>query len=259
MRDLSAVLDRHERIVLQFSGGKDSLACLGALEPWWPKIVVAWGNRGADYPETLQTIAYVRTLPVEFVEVHAPLPHEMSMRVHGYPADVIPLRNVEDFAHLSQQPLREPRIQTYMACCNRMLFEPLDRFCREYGATLIVRGQRLAEQMRSPVRDGDVIDGVEYLFPIEDMTDEQVIEYLEATGWTIPEHYLFTEKSLDCWSCTAYMHESRDRLIYTEHTHPDLWRRLVPRLRAVQAAVRSASSHLDDAVRLTEGDHDELR
>ena len=249
--DLSA-LDRHERIVLQFSGGKDSLACLVALEPWWPKIVVAWGNRGADYPETHQVINQVRYLPVEFVDVRPPIPHELSMQAHGQPVDLVPLRNVEDVANLTGQPIPGPRLQSYMACCNRLLWQPLQRFCEEYGATLIVRGQRNAEGMRSPVRSGDVINGVEYLLPIEDMTDKQVVSFLEAHGWPLPEHYLYTGKSLDCWSCTAYLHESQDRLAYTREFHPDLWRRLVPRLRAVQHAALAELTHLDAAVQLTE-------
>ena len=249
--DLSA-LDRHERIVLQLSAGKDSLACLVACEPWWHKIVVAWGNRGAEYPETLETIEKVRDLALEFVEVHPPIPHDLSMRVHGYPSDLIPLRNVEGVQHLTGQARIGPRVQTYLDCCNRMLWKPLEHFCQEYGATLIIRGQRNAEDMRSPVRSGDVIDGVEYLHPIEDMYDAEVVQFLEAHGWPLPEHYLWTAKSLDCWACTAYLHESQDRLQYTREYHPDFWRRLAPRLKAVRQVVGAELSHLDAAVQLTE-------
>lgn len=252
MAEGQSALDRHDRIVLQFSGGRDSIACLLAVEPWWHKIVVLWGNRGADYPETLEVIEFIKRLPVQFAEAGPPIPHELSMQVHGYPVDVIPTRNVEDVATLTGQPILGPKVQSYLSCCNRMLWQPMQRFCDEYGATLIVRGQRNDEAMKSPVRSGDVIDGVEYLFPLENMTEAEVDGFIRSKGWSLPEHYDYTGKGLDCWSCTAYLHESQDRLAYTKHFHPDLWRRLAPRLRAVQHITRRELQYLDAAVALTE-------
>lgn len=243
-------LDLHERIVLQFSGGRDSLGALFACKPWWHKIIVVWGNRGADFPETLETIARVRELPVRFAEVHAPMPMDLSMEVHGLPVDVLPLGNVEDAARLTGRANPGPKMQSFLSCCNRMLFEPLQRFCREYGATMIVRGQRLEETMKSPVRSGDVLDGVEYLFPLERMTEAEVDALIDSHGFALPDHYQYTSKSLDCWSCTAYLHENLDTLEYTKRFHPQYWRKLAPRLQAVQAAVRSETKFLDAAVEL---------
>lgn len=41
------IIDRHERVVLFFSGGKDSLTCLLLLRPYWDRLTVCWINTGA--------------------------------------------------------------------------------------------------------------------------------------------------------------------------------------------------------------------
>ena len=253
MLDLEPI-ERHERIVLEFSGGRDSLAALAACEPFWHKIVVAWGNRGAEFPEVERIAEWVRKdVPVrEFVEVRPPLPHELSMRTHGQPVDLLPLRMVPAVAELTGQGDPPIRLQSYIECCNRLLWQPLERFRREYGATLLIRGQRNAETMKSPVRSGDVIDGVEYLFPLEDMGAEEVDRFLARSGWELPSYYDEVSKSLDCWSCTAYLHESVDQLAYTKNHHPGLWGRLKPRLQAVAAATTPDVRNLHAARRLTE-------
>jgi phosphoadenosine phosphosulfate reductase len=41
------------RTALQFSGGKDSLACLHLYREQWPDLLVMWLNTGAVYPEMM--------------------------------------------------------------------------------------------------------------------------------------------------------------------------------------------------------------
>ena len=53
-KKIAELMDRHDIVVLQFSGGKDSTACLHLLEPWWDKVHVVWVNPGAPYPEMLE-------------------------------------------------------------------------------------------------------------------------------------------------------------------------------------------------------------
>jgi 3'-phosphoadenosine 5'-phosphosulfate sulfotransferase (PAPS reductase)/FAD synthetase len=56
-------IERHKpgKAVLQFSGGKDSLACLLLLRPWWDRLTVMWVNTGAAFPETLELMEAVRS------------------------------------------------------------------------------------------------------------------------------------------------------------------------------------------------------
>lgn len=245
-------LDRHDRIVLQFSGGKDSIATLLLCEPWWHKILVAFANRGAEFPETLEVIRWARSLPIRFMEVSAGIDHERAMREHGYPVDMVPLKQVPEIAYLSGQPEPALKMQSFMACCSRMFWEPMDSFVRESGATLVVRGQRNDEAMKAAVRSGDTLDGIEYLFPVEQWSEKEVEAFIRDRRAPVPDHYRYTRKSLDCWPCTAYLHESRDQLAYLREFHPEKWAIVAPRLRAIRDAQRAELAHTDAACGLME-------
>ena len=47
------IIERHERIALQVSGGRDSIACLYLMRPYWDRVTVYWLDTGAAYPETV--------------------------------------------------------------------------------------------------------------------------------------------------------------------------------------------------------------
>ena len=49
----------HERVALELSGGKDSVACLYLLRHQLHKITVYWLNTGDAYPETLDVIHHL--------------------------------------------------------------------------------------------------------------------------------------------------------------------------------------------------------
>lgn len=72
------------------------------------------------------------------------------------------------------------------------------------GITLIIRGQRKSDDLKSPIKSGEVHDGIEYLFPIEQWTTKSVMSYLNQEGAPIPRFYEMLETSPDCLSCSAY-------------------------------------------------------
>ena len=43
--------NRHEKIALMFSGGRDSLACLELYRDYLDKMTLIWVNTGANFPE----------------------------------------------------------------------------------------------------------------------------------------------------------------------------------------------------------------
>jgi len=49
---IAEIISRHERIALHVSGGKDSLATLYLLRPYWDKLTVYWLNSGDTVPAT---------------------------------------------------------------------------------------------------------------------------------------------------------------------------------------------------------------
>jgi len=89
------------------------------------------------------------------------------------------------------------------------------------NATTVIRGQKLSDHHKSPVRSGDVVDGITYVFPIEDWTDEQVLDYVKDSD-LLPAHYAYGGTSLDCMHCTAYLGENKWKRGYLNRNHPEV-------------------------------------
>jgi 3'-phosphoadenosine 5'-phosphosulfate sulfotransferase (PAPS reductase)/FAD synthetase len=95
-------MSAHENTVLQFSGGKDSLACLFLLREQWDEMTVLWVNAGAAFPETVGLMEKIRALVPHFLEVRTNQPAQVAEL--GYPVDVLPLRNANKQAPPSGFP-----------------------------------------------------------------------------------------------------------------------------------------------------------
>ncbi len=67
--EIANAMADHHRVVLQFSGGKDSLACLHLLCPFWDRLTVMWSHRGDPYPEVQALVDEIRPLVHEVVEI----------------------------------------------------------------------------------------------------------------------------------------------------------------------------------------------
>ncbi|WP_042693646.1 phosphoadenosine phosphosulfate reductase family protein [Azospirillum sp. B506] len=53
---IGRMIEGHQRIILQYSGGKDSTAMLYLARPFLDRIDVVFANAGAPYPHVLQFI-----------------------------------------------------------------------------------------------------------------------------------------------------------------------------------------------------------
>lgn len=238
---MQPIIERHQRIVLQFSGGKDSLAVLELCKPYWDRIMVLWLNTGAALPETLQQMREIEAKVPHFLEWPSDQPRQILF--HGYPSDIVPMTHTEMGRLIDDHT--KPLLQPYYQCCAANIWEPLQQATQLCGATLVIRGQRNAEAKKSPVRSGDVIDGVEYLFPIEDWSGEQVRDYLIQQSVELPEHYRQFDSSLDCWNCSAYLQENVGKLDYLRTHHADKARELERRIRFIGDAVQQEQMHIE--------------
>lgn len=241
---IGEILSRHKVAVLQFSGGKDSLACLWLLEPFWSRITVAWGNAGDAFPETVALMEKVRALVPNFVEVKSNQPEQI--RQMGYPTDVLPVRNHPTVMHIVH-PHPRPPLQSFYACCRDNLWFPMLAKMDELGATLIIRGQRNAEVQHSPVRSGDVILGVEYLFPVEDWSNDRVHEYVKQTPLGLPAHYAYVNTSLDCMHCTGHLFENFGKRRYMAEHHPRAHAEVSRRLDVIAQEIRNDLQIIEQA------------
>lgn len=190
---------RHERVALQLSTGKDSAACLYLLEPFWGKLTVVWLNTGKPLHESLEYMEGIRAKVPNFLEVRANQPE--WVRMHGYPADVLPYEATKMGA--CGEAGDSIRFSETFECCKANMWLPMAQAMSEGEFTGIIRGQKLSDDLKSPLRSGAVVEGVEYFFPIEDWSDSQVFEFL---GDRVPDFYKRgLPASQDCANCTGYV------------------------------------------------------
>jgi 3'-phosphoadenosine 5'-phosphosulfate sulfotransferase (PAPS reductase)/FAD synthetase len=203
MIDFTNIIDRHHRIALQVSGGRDSIACLYLMRPFWDKMTVYWCDTGDAYPETRKLVTKIMDMVPNFAVISGNQPSVIDM--HGMPSDIVPVSATP--MGLAMSGLDSPKIQDRYSCCFRTMMAPTQDRMRHDGITLIIRGQKSKDRFKGQLKSGDVIGGVEYLFPIEAWDARQVMEYLRREGAPIPRFYEMLETMPDCMSCTAWWEE----------------------------------------------------
>lgn len=225
------------KIVLAFSGGKDSWACLWLNRDQLDRILVVWVNTGKNYPEMLATIDMARAMCPNFVEVI--VDRDGQNAYHGIPSDLVPI----NWTRLGQEVThaKPVMIQSYLQCCYENIGANLQAYCKENGITELIRGQRSDEGHKSSARDGSVVDGITYRQPIENWTAQQVLDFV-AEHMPLPDHFRFQHSSMDCYDCTAFAAESRDRVAYTKAHHPALYVEYAARKTAIHQALIELSN-----------------
>jgi len=234
-------LSRHQKIMLSFSGGKDSLACLYLLRDHWPRIDVVWMNTGDAFPATIALMDRVRAMVPRFVELRSDQPAQIARE--GWPVDVVPLTRTRIGRTIDGHD--KQLFQSYLACCNANMWTPTSDYVRSSGTTLVIRGTRTADAKKSPVRSGDVVGGVEFWHPIEHWTAEEVFAFLTVNGHEIPAHYRFTKTSLDCRFCTAHLPETGGFMEYVRRDVPEIAPELQRRITEIRDALREELRHVE--------------
>lgn len=239
------MLTGHNKAVLQFSGGKDSTALLHLARPWLDRIDVLFVEAGATFPHVRRFVEDTcKALGANLTVIDHGDTLDAYHERAGLPSDVVPFwASPAATPYLKAAP--KTKIQEPLRCCNARLYEPAQRFVRECGHTLVLRGSKAADG-RVGVGNA-VVDGVEYRSPLWGWIDADVMAYLQAEGVELPQHYRDgVSDSLDCWSCTAHLpyHGAEKHAWMRAHT-PDLYAALKPRLAAVRAAVADAVAEVD--------------
>ena len=215
MDDFSTALARHEKIALQVSGGRDSIACLYLMRPWLDKITVYWCNTGAAFPETLGIIEQIRGLAPNFVEIDGGQPRVIEQ--FGIPSDIVPANSTPIGILGAGRPAQ--MIQDRYSCCARSIMLPLHERMVSDGVTLVIRGQKDADHLKAPLRSGAVDLGIEYLFPIQGWSADQVQTYLKEQGAPRARFYEVMDSTPDCMTCSAWWENGAAKYLKRYH-HP---------------------------------------
>ncbi len=243
------VFDRHKKIAFQFSGGKDSLAALWHLHDYWDRMVVYWLDTGDAVPEVRKFVE----LTMDVVPEPVIIPHQIQefWDVMGWPSDLMPA----DFTRMGQEVLgsKSPRISARETCCVRNLMMPLHQRMLDDGITLIIRGQKNTDLRKGQLKSGDVLEGIEYLYPIETWTDEDVHDFLDSNGIPLPDYYNYLTSSPDCLHCTAYWEEGRG--VYLREKYPEAYKTVKGRLRFIHSACQATLNTIQLFDEVPHGQH----
>lgn len=201
-------MQNHPTKALQFSGGKDSLTCLYLLENQWDDFYVIWLNTGANYPSVLNYMEYWKKKLPHFIEVRSN--QERQIKENGYPSDIVPVwfTKLADEVKTPSEATKRVKLQSTINCCAQNIWLPLHKATMQLGVKEVYRGQRKDETDTSTITSGFVDEnGVKYIFPIEDWTEEMVFNYLKEKDPDAIRVYLEEgeQTSRDCWNCTGHV------------------------------------------------------
>lgn len=227
---------------MAFSGGKDSTVLLHKLIPWRHLVTVYWANPGAPFPHVEEFIRSTCTKwGFELKIVQPPVSVQNHIATNGLPVDMLPV----DYTFMD----RPVKLQGYTACCGPMFWYPLHDAMLADGHTIIVKGTKKSDRRRSPIEPGTIHNGIQYLMPLWDMTDQDIMAYVKIHGIELPEQYPEVNDSLDCWLCTAHIASGGlAKFKYMQRRYPELWKQLAPRIKAVQSAIYDELSHIAEAL-----------
>lgn len=208
------ILDKHTKIALQLSGGKDSVACLYLLKDYLDRITVYHLNTGDQPKETQVVMDELRKFIPNYVEVRTNSGE--WIRNNGYPSDVVPTNSTMLGVLYGKSIIR---LSDRFECCYKNLMKPMHDRMTDDGITLIIRGTKKIDMPLLPIMSGGEIDGFEFYYPIEKWSHEDVYKYLKEVGAPIHPVYDKINDGIECIHCTGWW-ESK-HLDWLNDTYPE--------------------------------------
>ncbi len=219
---IASLFSRHQKIALEVSGGKDSLALLVLMKEYLSQVTIYWCNPGDPDPNTVKSMDWVRTITPNFVEIRGDI--EGFRKQFGAATSVVPMSSVE-FPTISDQ-----------MCCMHNIMIPMQNRVLADGNTCIIRGQKACDEDKGQLHSGDVVDGVEYVYPLEAWSDNKVLQFLMDNGVEIPPVYRYSPHGIDCLHCTGWW--KHDHMGYLKERHSQAYQHVSIARAKIKAAVK---------------------
>lgn len=209
---LPKIFDRHERVFLAFSGGKESVVLAHMCEPWREKVTLLWVRIQFHAPHMADFIRGYAERGWRLEEIPGPDLME-HWRSAGTPAEVVPVDHA-----LGR---RQPRLQSWPMCCYSIRQVPLNAYIRAQNEPCaLLHGQRTADGGATVGGlTGQMPDYVEVAQPLSSWSEAEVMAYIDRHGLTLPEQYgQGCSDSLECLVCPAA--PKPERLAYLDRRYP---------------------------------------
>ena len=212
------------------------MVLLHLLQEYLDHITVYCLRQRFVFTETQGAIDWAKTLAPNFVEIYSERPEGTL------PSDVVPVRDTG--LGLTMEGKKGLEILDRYVCCWVTIVEPLEARMKEDGITRVLRGQKASDQYKSPRRSGTVDSGIEYIFPLEKWTDEEVLEYIKANDIPLPASYSKLKGGLDCIGCTAWLEEGK--MAYLKEAHPKIAKDTLRNIRVIAEIVKPHMELLEE-------------
>ncbi|GJE29535.1 phosphoadenosine phosphosulfate reductase domain-containing protein [Methylobacterium organophilum] len=211
---LAGIFERHQRVFLAFSGGKDSLALACLCEPWRDRLALLWVNTGYMLPAMVEFVRGHRDR-YTLVELAPARPMTEQWREAGTPADIVPIE------HLAGIGWREPPLQPWTTCCAANRVQPLITHAEQAGGPCaLLFGQRRSD-------GGGTLEGlqsilparIEVALPLWAWSTADVLAYVAEQGIQLHPHHDECPTSIECTCCPANL--SLEKLRLLDRVQPD--------------------------------------
>ena len=229
----ASIMTGHERVALQFSGGKDSLALAYLLRPYWDRIAFYHVDTGDLLPEMVEIVRGVEAIVPDFRRIETN-PRAWS-GVYGEPSDLVATANTPAGVLVGWS---ERRVVDRLTCCSANIMRPMHDAMIRDGVTLVIRGTKAADLPRLPADDGDTSMGYRLWLPLRDWSHADVMAYLREQNAPICRVYDTMVNAPECATCPAWWSEGR--AAYLSKHHPALAASYAARLGAVSRDVDAA-------------------
>jgi phosphoadenosine phosphosulfate reductase len=227
---------------LQFSGGKDSLACLLLCLPYVQAgLPVYWCSTGDNLPETLEVVRWASERVPDFRVVQSDV--KAWRAKFGMPSDVLPA----DCSPMGMlNGLGTVAMTGRFDCCWFNLMAPMHARMLADGIQTVVRGTKLADTPKAPSRD-DVSYGV--VLPVDGWSHDQVLGYLDR--WAEFKNRVYEvarmESAPECLGCTAWWGDGKAQ--YFKARQPEQLGRYVVSLQSMRQELQQRMQLLDAEIK----------
>lgn len=205
---------RGRKVALQFSGGKDSLACLWLLRPFLPRyITVYWTSTGDTIPETVEVVDWARGWVPKFEVIQADV--RAWQAEHGMPSDLVPARN--HWMGVSHG-MADFRISGRFDCCGANLMAPMHQRMLADGIEMVIRGTKLADTGKLPAEGPTPF--YEIVLPLRDWSHDDVFQFISRFSLPLSRVYRHFKNisAPECLRCTAWWDDGK--AAYLKEFHP---------------------------------------